>query len=107
HSSFKWANLASYNAGVTVVIVGMSNHIKGQKKLFSIENDETIEKQTENINAYLVASRDIIIPKSSKSISNLPLMKFGNKPVDGGNLLIGNEELKLLGLNKKQKSKFI
>jgi hypothetical protein len=27
HTSFKWANLASHNAGVTVVIVGISNHI--------------------------------------------------------------------------------
>jgi len=26
HASIKWANLASYNAGVTVVIVGISNH---------------------------------------------------------------------------------
>jgi len=34
-------------------------------------------------------------------------MKFGNKPVDGGNLLIGNEELKSLGLNNEQKNKFI
>ncbi len=25
HTSFKWANLASHNAGVTVVIVGISN----------------------------------------------------------------------------------
>ena len=107
HSSFKWANLASYNAGVTVVIVGISNDTKGQKKLFSIENDKTIEKITENINAYLVASRDIIISKSTKSISALPQMKFGNKPVDGGNLLIGNEELKSLGLNNEQKNKFI
>ena len=26
HRSFKWTNLASHNAGVTVAVVGISNH---------------------------------------------------------------------------------
>lgn len=34
HTSFKWKNLASKNAGVTVVIVGMSPDHKGVKRLF-------------------------------------------------------------------------
>jgi hypothetical protein len=33
HTSFKWANLANHNAGVTVVIVGISNHA-GVRRLF-------------------------------------------------------------------------
>ena len=32
HTSFKWANLASHNAGVTVVIVGISNHAGGVRQ---------------------------------------------------------------------------
>ena len=33
HTSFKWANLASHNAGVTVVIVGISNHATSARRL--------------------------------------------------------------------------
>jgi len=39
HSSFKWANLASQNAGVTVVIVGISCHAGKVRRLFSIADD--------------------------------------------------------------------
>ena len=43
HTSFKWANLASHNAGVTVVVVGISNHAGGKRWLFSTSDDgETI-----------------------------------------------------------------
>jgi len=33
HTSFKWTNLASHNAGVTVAVVGISNHAARQRRL--------------------------------------------------------------------------
>jgi len=39
HTSFKWANLASHNAGVTVVIVGISNHPETVRKLYTLADD--------------------------------------------------------------------
>jgi hypothetical protein len=42
HTSFKWANLASHNAGVTVVIVGISNHASRLRQLFSIADDGSV-----------------------------------------------------------------
>lgn len=108
HNSFKWANLASHNAGVTVVIVGISNQPDNIRSLFSIsDRGEIIEKKTNNINAYLIASENIIINKSSFPISNLAEMKFGNKPVDGGNLLLTRSEVENLSLSKDQKDRFI
>ena len=108
HNSFKWANLASHNAGVTVVIVGISNQPDNIRSLFSIsDKGEIIEKKTNNINAYLIASENIIINKSSFPISNLAEMKFGNKPVDGGNLLLTRSEVENLSLSKDQKDRFI
>ena len=108
HTSFRWANLASYNAGVTVVIVGVSNLIKKNRRLFSIgENNETIEKKTNNINSYLTTSDNVIVTKSSKPMSEISEMKFGNKPVDGGNLLLSKNEVELFHLNDQQKAKFI
>ncbi|HQS65446.1 MAG TPA: lactate dehydrogenase, partial [Acidovorax defluvii] len=39
HTSFKWANLASYNAGVTVVIVGIASNLNRSRRLFSVSED--------------------------------------------------------------------
>jgi hypothetical protein len=45
-----------------------------------------------NINAYLVAGRDIDIQPSKKSISGTAYMDLGNMPKDGGNLLLSFDE---------------
>lgn len=108
HTSFKWANLASHNAGVTVVIVGISSHAGAIRKLFSLNEDAaTVQKDTDNINAYLVSAPDVIVSKSSKPLCQQSTMSFGNKPVDGGNLLLSNEEVDSLELTASQKEKFI
>ncbi|HEY4289029.1 MAG TPA: DNA methyltransferase [Puia sp.] len=108
HTSFKWNNLASYNAGVTVVIVGMTNRIGAVRRIFSAgENGETIEKKVSNINAYLTASENIIVSKVPKPVCQIAEMKFGNKPVDGGNLLLSRDEKDALQLSKEQQQKFL
>lgn len=108
HTSFKWANLASHNAGVTVVIVGISNHVGKSRKLFSIADDGgLVLKEVEHINAYLSSGNDVIVEKASKPLCDLAGMNFGNKPVDGGHLLLTDSEVSKLGLSKPQKEKFI
>lgn len=108
HTSFKWANLASHNAGVTVAIIAITNMPQTNRRLFSLDrNGETVEKGVDNINPYLVAGSNIIILKQTKPLGGLSEMKFGNKPVDGGNLLLSKEELNRLQLNPIQKQKFI
>ena len=93
HTSFKWSNLASHNAGVTVVIVSISNHHQGPRQLFSLDADgRTIVKEADNINAYLVAGRDIDIQPTKRSISGNAYMDLGNMPKDGGNLLLSFDE---------------
>ncbi len=89
HTSFKWSNLASYNAGVTVVIVGISNHPPRSRFLYSIGDDGTfVAKEVANINAYLAPAQDIIIEGRSTPIGPQSRMFWGNKPTDGGNLLL-------------------
>ena len=93
HTSFKWANLASHNAGVTVVIVGISNHAGAVRCLYSLDDkDQPIVKETQNINSYLVAGPSIIIEKMSRSPSDRGLMIWGNKPTDDGNFFLKSEE---------------
>jgi hypothetical protein len=97
HTSFKWANLASQNAGVTVVIVGISNHVGKTRKLFLQEaSGKDFSREVENINPYLTPSKNVIIRKSSKPISHDSEMDFGSKPVDGGYFFLNDVERKEL-----------
>lgn len=106
HNSFKWANLASHNAGVTVVIIGLSDKT-GVARLFSVSDaGEMNVKVASHINGYLIDGPDIVIEKRSTS-STLAPMTFGNKPVDGGNLLFNSADLAALKLSDKQKAKFV
>lgn len=88
YTSFTWKNNASNNAGVTCVIVGMRNKSDAIKLIFT--NDEAITAT--NINGYLLDAANIEIAKASKPITCLPLMDYGNKPVDGGNLILSVDE---------------
>jgi hypothetical protein len=93
HTSFKWANLASHNAGVTVVIVGISNHAGRSRLLFSQADDGgTIVKAVDHVNAYLVPAQNVIVTQLSSPISEINEMSFGNMPNDGGYLLLDMEE---------------
>ncbi|GHB86350.1 class I SAM-dependent DNA methyltransferase [Persicitalea jodogahamensis] len=108
HTSFKWNNLASHNAGVTVVIVGISKQAGKTRRLFSVNEDvETIEKKAENINAYLVTGADVIVSKESKPINKLPSMDFGSKPVDGGSLFLNLAEKSSIIARNTSIEKFI
>ena len=108
HTSFKWANLASHNAGVTVIIVGISNHAGKVRRLISIEeNGETVAKEAANINAYLVTGSNVEVSKQAEPLSSKNEMLRGNMPYDGGNLLLSTDEVNALGLTKEQHERFI
>lgn len=93
HSSFKWSNLASNNAGVTVVIIGISSNPSRNRLLYSDAFDAGIAiKAVENINAYLVPAPNVIVGQRSAPLSDLTAMSFGNMPNDGGNLLLDVQE---------------
>lgn len=108
HTSFKWANLASHNAGVTVVIVAISRNSTKSRRLFSMaDNNSTIEKQVGFINAYLIAAQDVIVSPLSKPLDNRGLMEWGNKPTDGGNLFLTTDERDAVLRQSPDAEKFI
>ncbi len=93
YTSFKWANLASHNAGVTVAIVGISRNAVRSRILFSAKDrNEVIAKQVLNINAYLVPGPDIVIQPLRESMTGCAYMDLGNMPKDGGHLLFSESE---------------
>ncbi|HKC67358.1 MAG TPA: DNA methyltransferase, partial [Bacteroidia bacterium] len=94
HRTFKWTNEAKGNAAVYCVIVGFANFDTNEKRLFEYEDikGEPHELKVKNINPYLVDAKDLLIEKNSNPICNVPKMSFGNMPLDGGHLLLTDEE---------------
>ena len=108
HTSFKWANLASHNAGVTVAIVGVSSRPGAVRRLYSIgtEGKATV-RESGNINPYLVSGPDALVSPRTRPFADLYEMSFGNMPRDGGNLLLTRDEVERLGLGRQQRSRFV
>jgi len=108
HTSFKWKNLATNNAGVTVVIIGLSSQPGKYRRLFVSDKEGYItSKNVENINAYLVPAKNIVINKSSNAISAIAPMSFGNMPNDGGGLLLKLDDVKKIVKQNPAAHKFI
>lgn len=108
YTSFKWTNLASYNAGVTVVIVGLSSNVIRDPLLFEInERGEAISRAVKNINPYLVGYANLVVATATNPISDVPPMINGSKPVDGGNLIMTGTEATSLQATADEAKDFI
>lgn len=92
HRSFKWKNSASNNAAVICAIIGLRKTSIDIKKIY----DNDISHEAKNINAYLVPAQDVYIEGIRKSIFGLPTMDYGNKPVEGGHLILSPIEARKL-----------
>ncbi len=94
HTSFKWANLASHNAGVTVIVIGISNIVGRRKRLHSLDADGTaLEKNCSNINPYLVDGPNLVVESRREPPRDSAPMLFGNMPRDGGHLIVSREQM--------------
>lgn len=108
HTSFQWSNLASHNAGVTVVIVGLTNQPYRTCTLFTLdENRETVSLKAKCINAYLVPGNNIIIEQARKNLNGLEEMIRGNTGNDGGHLYLSSSDAAELQETDPLASKFI
>ena len=87
HRTFRWDSEASLKAHVHCVIVGFSN-MNVPKVIYDHDN----QKVAEAINAYLIDAPDVYIESRKTSLSIVPEMITGNRPADGGNLIIEAED---------------
>jgi len=94
HRTFSWSSEAKGKAAVHVVIIGFSLLNKDTKKIFHYSdlNGEATISNARNINPYLIDAIDTTIGNRGKPISEVPALIYGNKPVDGGFLLLSPEE---------------
>lgn len=88
HTSFKWSNLASQNAGVTVVIVGVAKASADPKRLYT----QSHMRECSAISPYLVPGSTDVVTKQNFPIGPQAAMLFGNMPRDGGHLFLTLEE---------------
>ena len=85
YRTFRWDSEASLKAHVHCVIVGFSVASYSEKKwIFTGERAQEVE----NINAYLMDAPNVFIDSRSKPLCAVPLMTTGNRPADGGHLII-------------------
>ena len=92
HRSFVWNSEASQKAHVHCVIIGFSNANWTEKYLF----ENGTKRRVDNINGYLVNADNVFIQLRGKANPNVPKLVQGNKPWDGGNLILSTEEKKKL-----------
>jgi len=94
HRTFKWFNQARGKAQVYVIIIGFATFEEKTKYLFDYEtpSSDPIEQKANNINAYLINQKDVIIKNRSKPICKVPEISFGSMPNDKGNFLFTDSE---------------
>jgi len=86
---FKWSNLATNNAGVTVIIAGLTN-VEGRKcQLFS---EGGLVQRVDALSPYLSSGKTIFIEAVPTPMSALPKMVMGGMPRDGGHLIMSADE---------------
>lgn len=108
HTSFKWKNLASHNAGVTVIIVGVGRKGKTKKQLYFIdEAGQDGKRIVENINAYLVPAANAIISQQRARLDDIAVMLKGNQPTDGGYLSLTATEAQELIKTSREAERFV
>ena len=89
HQTFKWNSEAKNKAAVHCVIIGFScTENNGTKFLFNGENIELADE----LNPYLKQGKTVFIENISNPICPVTKMTTGNRPADGGHLIIEAEE---------------
>lgn len=88
YRTFRWDSEASIKAHVHVVIIGFSSDLNSfsSKKMLFDENGDV--QQVSLINPYLINAPVVWIDSRSKPLCNVPKMTTGNRPADGGHLII-------------------
>ena len=103
YTTFKWDSEANLKAHVHCVIIGFATFDRPAKWLY--QNDR--KQKVSNINAYLCDAPNTIIESRNKPICPVPKMIYGNKPADGGCLIIENSEYENFILREPKAKQFI
>ena len=89
YRTFRWDSEASIKAHVHCVIVGFSCALNEQaRRIYFAEST----READNINAYLLDAPDLYVESRTEPLCDVPAMVTGNRPADGGHLIIEANE---------------
>ena len=88
YRTFVWNSEAKDKAAVHCVIIGFSPVARKEKLLYESSAPKVVDK----INGYLVNADNLFIQLRGKAQAGLPKLVQGNKPWDGGYLILSQEE---------------
>ena len=86
--TFRWNSESTKEAHVHCVIIGFSTASQRTKYLYS----EGHRKEAANISPYLLDAPTVFVENRGKPLSDVPEMTTGNRPADGGHLIIEAED---------------
>ncbi len=89
HRTFRWDSEANIKAHVHCVIIGFSAAENAKTKVIF---DNQTDRSCRTINAYLTDAPDVFVESCNKPLCDVPEMTTGNRPADGGHLIIEAEE---------------
>lgn len=107
YQTFPWRNNAKHNAAVHVVIIGLSAKSSSKKTIFKLINRAWHSETVGNISPYLISGSNIAVESRDIPIHDGSKMIYGNKPVDGGHLILTSEEKMNLIHNEPSSEKWI
>ncbi|MCE0499087.1 MAG: hypothetical protein LV481_14195 [Methylacidiphilales bacterium] len=109
HRTFSWMSEARGKAHVHVVIIGFGTFDLPEKHIIDYEADPAHPTtiSTSNISPYLTPGSDTFVTKRQSPLCNVPEMRCGNKPSDGGNFILTDKEKKELVTLEPEAKKFL
>ena len=115
YQTFPWANNAKDKAAVHVVIIGLEaaylsdglSPNSAQPKLYKLLDKEWHSQSVANISPYLIPGSNLAVAAREQPLCNVSKMVYGNKPVEGGNLILTTEEKDSLIAREPQSAKWI
>lgn len=103
YRTFIWSSEAKEKAAVHCIIIGFSLLSRPEKIIF----DGKQKRIVQNINPYLLDGSNVIVYAQRKPFKAIPPMIYGNKPADGGNLIIEADEYEEFIIKEPDAKKYI
>lgn len=103
HKTFVWDSESEIKAHVNCIIIGFAKFERKRKFIF----DNGRISEAEHINYYLVNGANVLVKSRNRPLCHVPKMIYGNKPADGGNLIIEDKDLEEFITKDPKSRKFI
>ena len=105
HRTFHWDSESSLKAHVHCVVIGFSCGSMTAKPRIIFDGDTIIP--AEHINGYLMDAPDYFITSRITPLCEVPYCLSGNRPTDGGHLIMSEDEKDLLIRKEPQAAQYV